>query len=314
MTRRPVHRTVPWSTIATASLLLCVLSACLGASPERAAGADTDRLKVVAEFSILAEFATAVGGERVSVDTIVALGGDPHAYEPRPGDAARISDADLVLEHGLGLSPWMGSLRANAQGPVVTIGAVVADHAVRSDDGVLDPHLWMSPELAADYVDRIAEALTEVDPDHGSLYATNALEFQRELADLDDELQAIFTTIPPEHRQLVTPHDAYRYFAEHFGLEVLGTLVGVTTEEEPSARQVSELVDAVRDSGVPAIFIESTVPPRQIERVAQDADVAIAGPLYGDSLGEPGSGAESYVGMMRTNTITIVEALGGESP
>jgi ABC-type Zn uptake system ZnuABC Zn-binding protein ZnuA len=272
-----------------------------------------DRLRVVVDFSVVADFVASVGGDRVQVTTLVPLGGDPHAYEPRPSDARAVTDADLIIKHGLGLSPWMRPLVANASGPVLRVADVVADDAVRGGDGLLDPHLWLVPPLALAYVETIAAVLIEADPVGADSYEQGAREYAQRLRALDDELQAAFATIPEKQRLLVTPHDAYRYFAEHFGLQVLGTLVGVTSEEEPSARRIRDLVDAVRESEAPAIFTESTVPSRPIERVALEASVEVAGPIYGDSVGAEGSGADDYLSMMRTNAVTIVEALGGDS-
>ena len=306
------HRTSHLAALLTA---LALASSC-GSISEVAGESDTHTattVDVVAEFSILADFAEAVGGDRVRVTTLVPLGGDPHVHEPRPDDARRVADADLVLEHGLGLSPWMNSLTQNANGHVITVAESVVDHAVVDDHGEVDPHLWMAPPHAAQYVLTIRDALVRLDAASRDDYHRNAEAYLRQLDAVDEDLRATFVAVPHDRRLLVTPHDAYRYFAAHFELEVLGTLVGITSEEEPSAQRMREVVDAVRRTEVPAVFIESTVPPRQIERVASEAGVEVAGPLYGDSVGEPGSDASDYLGMMRWNAEVIVDALG-ESP
>ncbi len=296
-----------------AVLALLVAAAC-GDGGAGDSGDTGDRLVVVAEFSILADFAEAVGGDRVSVRTIVPVGGDPHAHEPTPGDAALLADADVVIENGLGLSPWLERLRTHVTGHVVTVSRAVADRVLLEDDGDPDPHMWMAPPFAIAYVEVIAEELAGIDPDGAGHYRERAAAYIERIEALDEELQSAFATIPAGHRRLVTPHDAYRYFAAHFGLEVAGTLVGISTEEEPSARRMRELVDLVRAESIPTIFIESTIPPRLIERVAAEAGVAVGGPLYGDSVGEPGSGAEDYLGMLRANAEAIVTGLGGTVP
>lgn len=314
MRRRTPDVRLPVPGLVACLVVALWLSGCVPMLSAEQAPVPRSVVDVVTDFNILEAFVTEVGAEHVSVTSLVPLGGDPHMYEPRPRDAIAIAEADIVFVHGLGLSPWMRGLQDHAAAPAVTIGDVVRDRAVRDDEGLLDPHLWLVPPLAAEYAEAISDALTDVYPEAGEDFVANAERFRDRLAALDEELQAAFATVPEEHRYLVTPHDAYGYFSEHYGLEVLGTLVGVSTEEQPSARTMRELVDDVLAHEVPAVFIESTIPPRTIERVAIESGAAIAGPLYADSFGPPGSGADDYFGMMRHNARTIVEALGGRWP
>lgn len=296
-------------------VVLAVLAAACADDPSAQARAG-QRLTVVSTMSVFADFAAAVGGDRVEIETLVPVGGDPHTYEPRPSDAARIADADVVLDNGLGLSPWFEPLAGNVQGELVILTDGIAEQATSSPlgpDGQIDPHLWMVPPFVMDgYVTAIEEAFAAADPEGAGTYRDNAQAYRSELAALDEELAGRIGTIPEQHRKLVTSHDAYRYFANHYRLEVVGTVLGVTTEEEPSAQSVGRLVDQVREEQVPAIFVETTINPALIERVARDAGVDVGDPLYGDSVGEPGSGAEDYVGMMRANVGAITSALGGE--
>lgn len=286
-----------------------VLAGC-GAS---GAAAQPDGLRVVATMSVFAEFAQEVGGEFVDVTSIVPVGGDPHTYEPAPSDAARIADADVVLDNGLGLSPWFQPLAEGVTGELVVLTEDISARAVESG-GKVDPHLWMVPTFVAEgYTTAIEDAFAAADPDHAQDYADNAAAFRAELAELDADLGARIATIPEESRRLITSHDAYSYFADHYGLDVVGTVLGVSTEEEPSARHVAELVQLIRDTDVPAIFVETTVNPGLVEQVARDTGIAIGDPLYGDSVGEPGSGADTYVGMMEANVDAIVTGLGGEA-
>lgn len=293
-------------------LLAGLLVLLAGCAPAPSEAAERDTLSVVATMSVFAEFAEAVGGDLVSVETLVPVGGDPHTFEPVPSDAAKIARADVVLDNGLGLSPWFEPLATNAEGELVILTERLAADA-RARGGEVDPHLWMVPPFVADgYVPAIEEAFARADPRHAEVYAANAARYREELAALDARLAARIATIPPANRKLVTSHDAYSYFADHYGLKVVGTAAGVTTEQEPSARAIRALIDEVRAQDVPAVFLETTVNPALIERVGLDAGVAIGAPLYGDSVGEPGSGAETYVGMMEANVEAIVEALGGE--
>ena len=290
-----------------AAAALFVLATACGA--EGSASDETGELQVVASMTVIAHFAEQVAGDHADVSSVVPVGGDPHVYEPVPSDARAVSDADLVLYNGTGLEPWFADLVGGSGRPAVAMTEELADQVVDDEEGDPDPHLWMVPPMAAVYVEVIAEGLADVDPDHAEDYRDNAAAYIAELEELDAELSAAVEEIPSEQRVLVTSHDAYAYFADHYGFEVLGTVVGVTTEEEPSASIVRRLVDDVRDAGVSAIFVETTVNPRVIEQIARDAGVEVGDPLYGDSLGEPGSGADTYEGMMRANVQSLVDGL-----
>lgn len=273
-----------------------------------AGGADDGRLRVVASMSVLADLAERVGGGHVEVTSLVPVGNDPHVHEPTPSDARAIADADLLLANGVGLEPWFDALAGDA--PVLRVAARLADQVVDDEDGEPDPHLWMVPGNAATYADAIADAIARLDPAHADDVERAAQALRAELTELDQELADRLDAVPDERRVLITPHDAYAYFAAHYGFEV-ATIVGVSTEEEPSAAAVQRLVDLVRERDVPTVFVESTVNRAVIERVAADAGAQVGDPLYGDSLGPPGSGADDYVGMLRTNVDAIVAGLAG---
>lgn len=271
----------------------------------------------MATISIIADFATAVAGERIDVRTLVHVGGDPHSYDPTPADARLLADADLLLRNGLGLEPWLdpmlGGVGTDLQ--VVTLtealtATVVADGPFA---GTPDPHMWMDPALAGRYVERVRDAFSELDPAGQDEYARNARAYLSELTELDTWISGAIATVPPHRRKLVTTHDAFHYFGDRYGLEVVGTIWSVSTEREPSAGEIRVLVDAVRAHEVPVVFAETTINPRLMQRVAADADVHMGEPLYGDSVGEPGSGADSYIGMMRANARAIVKGLGGRT-
>ncbi|MGI8574145.1 MAG: metal ABC transporter solute-binding protein, Zn/Mn family [Egibacteraceae bacterium] len=288
-----------------AALLLAVLAA--ACQPALALPED-DRPTVLTTISILADFGRAVAGEHLRVESLVEIGGDPHTFEPRPSDAARITEADLIVRNGLGLEHWLDQLidDASAQRPVATL----TDGLTAARNGAApDPHLWMDPELASEYVDRIAEAFSELDPAHAAAYHRNAAAYQRRLARLDAEMAALLDDVPAQRRRLVTTHDAFRYFGERYGLKIVGTIWSVSTEREPSAREISRLVDGIRAVDVPVVFVETTINPDLMRRVAHDGGVGVGEPLYGDSVGEIGSGAESYEGMMRTNARRIQRGL-----
>jgi len=300
---RTVHR---WAVaLAAVGALACVV-ACRtdGATAERTAD-----VQVVASMTVIAHFAEQVAGEHADVTAVVPVGGDPHVYEPVPSDARSITEADLVLYNGAGLEPWFSGLVSGSGRPAVAMTDPLAGRVADDDEGVPDPHLWMVPPMAAEYVATIADELAAVDPDQADAYRGNAEAYTAELEELDRELTETAAQIPADQRVLVTSHDAYGYFADHYGFDVLGTVVGITTEEEPSANTVRRLVDDIRAADVPTIFVETTVNPRVIEQIARDADVEVGDPLYGDSLGEPGSGADTYEGMMRANMQALVDGL-----
>ena len=286
--------------------VVLLLAAC---GPQSAASEGAEELQVVASMTVIAHFAEQVAGDAATVSSVVPVGGDPHVYEPVPSDARAIDEADLVLHNGAGLEPWFAALVSGSGRKAVAMADALADRVVDDPDGVPDPHLWMVPPKAAVYVEVIADAMAEADPAKAEIYRDNAGAYTDRLTALDAELAAELDRIPPDRKMLVTSHDAYTYFAEHYGFEVLGTVVGITTEEEPSARTVRLLVDEVRNAQVPTIFVETTVNPAVIEQIARDADVEVGDPLYGDSLGEEGSGADTYEAMMRANVDALVSGL-----
>lgn len=263
---------------------------------------------VVTSTTVLQDLTLAVAGDDATVVSVVPVDTDPHVYEPTPNDARRIADADLLIANGANLEPWFAALARNASGPVVFIAEARPWLLLFEDDGEPDPHMWMAPTLAGEYVEVIADALADTDPAHAVAYRRRAATKQQQLTALDQELAALFDTLPVHRRVLVTSHDAFRYFGAQYGFTV-ASLYGVSTETQPSARDVQRLVELIRERDVPTIFVESTIERSVVERIARDANVAIGAPLYGDALGPPGSTAESYVQMMRHNAQAIVDGL-----
>lgn len=277
------------------------------------AAGDT-RVQAVATFSVLGEVVAAVGGERVTTETIVPVGGDPHSYEPRPSDVAAISEADLVVDNSLGLSPWMSPLASNVEGTLLEVGQRVDTQLAQDDTGRTDPHIWLDPQLLADVGDVIADELARIDPAGTDAYRRRAEQLRADLDALDAEIAEMLSAIPDEQRLLASYEYAYSYFARAYDLEIVGSVIGATTEEEPSAAQVRRLIDLVDERGVPAVFPQQGEPTNVIGRVARDSSAALGTPLYVDSVGEPGTDADSYAGMMRANAEAVLEGLtGGEA-
>ena len=276
--------------------------------------ADDDKPLVVASASIFADMAEVIGGGLVDVQSIVPIGGDPHIYEPTPADVRLVSRADLVLINGLTFEGWINELVENsgtlAETVTITegIGAIESEEYVNSSD----PHAWMTAKNGRIYVRNIRDALVRLAPQYAEEFRFNAGLYLQQLEDLDAEIFAAIARIPESRRVLITSHDAFRYYGRHYGIRVEAAL-GTSTDAEVRTEDVNRLTNIIRESGVPAIFVETTINPKLIRQLAEDNGVIIGGNLYADSLGEPGTPGGTYVGMLRSNTEKIVTALLGRA-
>jgi manganese/iron transport system substrate-binding protein len=272
--------------------------------------------RVVATSTIITDLAQRVGGEEIQLTGILQPGVDPHVYEPTPADSRTLETADLILYNGYDLEPGLINLMnaAGKQARRVAVGEAVEPLQLEEDgETVPDPHVWGSAENAIAMVNLIRDELIKLSPTEAEIFTQRAAKLTSELQQLHNWINQQIQTIPPAQRQLVTTHDAFQYYAEAYGIAIAGTLIGISTEEQPSAQTVTRLVEAIRKTNVPAIFAETTVNPALITTVAQEAGVKLAPrELYSDSIGEQGSEADSYIKMMVANTRTIVEALGGQ--
>lgn len=291
-----------------AALLLVVPAAAQGA-----------RIQAVASFSVLGDLVARVGGERVEVSTLVGPNGDAHGYAPTPADAGRIGAARLVVVNGLGFEGWLDRL-VKASGTKATV--VVASkgvkaieargdahgHAHGSGGHGGDPHAWQDVGNVRLYVAAIRDALVAVDPDGAAVFAENARRYTAELDALDAEVRALLATVPLANRKVITSHDAFGYFAAGYGLRFIAPR-GVSTESEPSAKDVARIVRQIKAEAIPAVFLENMTDPRLMERVAKETGARIGGRLYSDALSEPGGPAATYLDMMRHNARALVAAL-----
>ncbi len=281
--------------------------------PSNAPG-DT-RPDVVATSTVIADWVAQVGGDQIELTSILQPGADPHVYEPVPADTIAFEDADLIFYNGYNLEPNLIRLlnAAGVDAERIALGEVVPPLDLqKGSTTVPDPHVWGDVSNAVPMVEAIRDQLIELAPDQAELFTANAAAYVSELNQLHDWIEIQTATIPPEQRQLVTTHDAFQYYANAYGLTVVGTLIGLSTEEQPSARTVQQLVSSIQDAEVPAIFAETTINPQLITTVASESGVALAPKaLYSDSIGAPGSDGDSYLAMMAANTRSIVENLGG---
>jgi zinc/manganese transport system substrate-binding protein len=269
-----------------------------------------DKPVVVATFSILADLTQRVGGEHISVTTLVGPDGDAHVFEPGASESATLADADLIIANGLGLEPWLLRIRqsANFKGRTITVSDGIAPDRRIRQDGIDDPHAFQDLANAQIYVASIAQALSETDPAHAADFKANADTLTGEMAVLDAELKAKFTAIPPEQRRVLTSHDAFRYFGRAYGLEFVSAQ-GISTEAEPTAADLARIVRQVREGRISMIFVENMADPRLAETVAQEAVVQVGGELYADALSGPDGPAPDYLLMMRFNAGQLLAAM-----
>jgi len=269
---------------------------------------------VVTSASIFADMTEMVAGGHVRIESVVPIGGDPHIYEPTPADVQLVSRANLILVNGLTFEGWMNELIENSGTSAETITITKGIGTISSEEyaNSSDPHAWMTAKNGLTYVRNIRDALIELDPFNRKVYEFNAGVYLQQLEDLDAEIFRQIASIPEKDRILITSHDAFRYYGRHYGIQVEAAL-GTSTDAAVQTNDVNRLTNIIRDSGVPAIFVESTINPKLIRQIAIDNDVIIGGYLYADSLGEPDTEAGTYEGMLRFNTTTIVQALKGNT-
>lgn len=285
--------------------------------------ADADGLKVVASFSIIGDMAKQVGGDMVSVTTLVGPDSDAHVYEPRPQDAAAMAEADVVLINGLGFEGFIERLAqssATRSAPVElsngvsTLDIATDDHGQeepgQDHDGGIDPHAFQSVANAQVYVQNIAGAFCKSDAANCGAYKSNAAAYEAKLAALESEIMAAVDSIPADKRIVITSHDAFGYFANAYGL-TFHAPEGISTESEASAADVAKLIDQIRDEKASAIFVENISDPRLIEQISKEAGVEVGGALYSDALSGPDGPAATYIDMMRHNVMTIKGAIVG---
>jgi zinc/manganese transport system substrate-binding protein len=265
------------------------------------------RLKVVASFSILGDFVKNVGGDRVEVTTLVGPNGDIHVYTPAPADARKIADATLVVVNGLGLEGWLPRLVQSSGGKATIVTASDGIAPLKSGSAA-DPHAWQSVANAKIYVANIRDALVAADPADAAAFRANADGYLARLDQLDRDVRAAISQIPPAHRRAISTHGAFGYFAAAYGVEFIAPL-GVSTDSEPSARDIADIIRHIRAAKIPAVFVENISDPRLIQRISAETGAGIGGTLYSDSLtGEKGD-APTYIDMVRHNIKALSQAL-----
>ncbi len=310
------------AAVAVTGLMACLLAGCDGGSTPAAASGG--RLKVAATTTMIGDLVAQIGGDRVELAVIMPPGTDPHTYKPSPGDITRLRDASLIFYNGLHLEGTMVDVfedrqKLGGKSKAVTHGLTDAQllSGQGGASGVHDPHVWFDVKLWAHAADIVRAELVAADLAGAADYERRAAELKSRLDALDAYARAQIASIPKARRVLITSHDAYNYFGRAYDIEVRG-LQGISTESEAGIQAVNAAVDYILAKKIPAIFVESSVSPKTIERVQADCrsrgvEVKIGGELFSDAMGKPGEhppyAVETYDGMVRYNVDTIVKAL-----
>jgi len=295
--------------------LCLVVGLMAGCGDESSSGGAEDRFTVVCTTTMIADLAKNLVGDDALVVGIMKTGEDPHVYDVRPRDAQMIADADVILMNGLHLESTLEHIiENNAEGAIVS--RLAEDERIKTlgsetKEGAPDPHCWFNVEYYKVYTERARDALIAADPDNTEAYQKRAADYLTELDTLNDYVVEQLNTVPQAQRVIVTSHDAFQYYGKRYGVEVLA-VIGISTEQQPRPQDIAALEAQVASRGVKALFIETSVSRTLndiVKKVADNSGAAIGGTLYSDSLGEPGTDAGTYIGVVRYNTDLIVKAL-----
>lgn len=298
------------------SVLLMVLgAAACGGAVSASATAPHNTYYVITTTSIFADLAKMALGDAAHIESIIPAGADVHTFEPSPSDVEKIQSADLIIANGLGLDSWIQSLiEAAGKSEADTLllgegldqesGWVYLSNAEKL--GALDPHIWLDPKGAALYVQRIADRVSNDAPNLAQRIAVSSAGGIREIDAIDQDLAVKFAAIDPGQRKIVTMHDAFGYFARAYEIEIVGVAVA-SPGQDPSAKEIRALIDAIRAAGVTALFSEVQLPSKVLDQIAAETGATVLQDLYSDALGA--SPADSYLGVMRVNADAILGAL-----
>lgn len=273
------------------------------------------KLRVVATTTQVSALTQIVGGNKIEFSGILKANVDPHEYEPTPDDVRNFANAQIIFINGVGLEKWLDKTIQNSgtKATMVDTSKGVPFHKGKGDDGKeeADPHIWHSVPNAIIMLNNIRDGLSQMDPANAETYKANAAACEKKLNDLDKYIKEQIATIPLAKRKLVSNHDTFGYYVERYGLTFVGSIIpSMDTNYQPSAKELTNLVKAIKAEGVKAIFIESSVNPALAKQIAQEAGVKVVdGALYGDTLGPPGGGADTLDGMLKRNTDLIVSNL-----
>ena len=305
-------------------LLLGLAAAVAFAAPP--AEAADQKLAVVATISIIADFATVVGGDRVAVTSLVGPNGDAHVYDPSPADAKSLAGAKLVLVNGLGLEGWMDKLikASGTKAPIVVATKGVAPRQMEAEEEagapkpakaeapklITDPHAWQSIANAKLYVSNIHAAFVAADPDGKASYDANTDASLAKLPEVEAHVKAAFAALPESQRRVITTHDAFGYYGAAYGIDFIAPQ-GISTDSEATAKRVGQLIKQIRSEKIRAVFIENMTDGRLINRIAKETGVKLGGELFSDALSPANGPAATYINMIEHNTKLLTAAMAG---
>lgn len=270
---------------------------------------------VIGTASMFADIAANIGGDLIETDMIVPVGGDPHIYEPTPGDVRKILKADLILMNGLTFEGWINELVRNSgsDAPVIILTEGIEPIVSTQHQNATDPHAWMDPVNGKTYALNIKEALIRLLPNHAEQITEQYETYIRKLEELDAYIESNIDKIEPHKRILITSHDAFHYYGKRYGVR-LESVLGTSTDADVRTSDLIRLNEVIRDNDIPVVFIESTINPKLLQQVATDNKITVGGKLYSDSLGDPDGPAGTYLDMLKYNTDVIVNGLTSQTP
>jgi len=305
-----------------------------------------DKLKTIASFSILADMVKNVGGDRVEVTELVGSDGDAHEFNPTPADAKKLARADVFFVNGLGFEGWMERLESSSGFKGATVVATTGvkarkmdedddndhdddhdDHAkgedhdddhdehadaLHHDHGDMDPHAWQDLANGEIYVANIRDGLIAADPDGKAVYERNAEKYIAAVKKEDAAVKAALASLPQSHRRIITSHDAFGYFGDAYGLEIVAP-EGISTASEPSAKDVAKIIRQIREDQIPAVFLENITNAKMLEQIAKESGAKIGGTLYSDALSGKDGPAPTYLDMFKHNVGTLTSALSSQA-
>ncbi len=289
-----------------------VLAAPLALLPFRARAQVAPR-PVVASFSILQDMVGRIAGDAVRTSSLVPRDGDPHAFEPRPGDLSEMRGAAVMVENGLGLEGWLSRMvqASGFTGVRIVASAGIKPRSLQEDGAtVSDPHIWQDPALGRRMVQTIMAGLSTADPAQAARFQAGAAAYTAELERVEDEIVQAVAGVPKERRKVLTTHDAFAYYGARFGIQFIA-IEGISTEAEPSPRGLARVAKQATADGVRTVFLENMTDPRLAQALAREAHLTVGAKLYSDSLSEPGGPAPTYVDLLRHNTKQLVASMVG---
>jgi len=320
-----MHHLIPGTRLLVLLFVALSIAACGGGSNDGSQnpGQQDDRLRVVTTVSPITSIVENIGGTRIRLEGLVPEGVNSHTFEPTPSMAILMAEADLIIINGLFLEePTLALAEANKRSEAVILS--LGDQSVTPDEWQFDftfpesaghpnPHLWPDPNLGLRYAELVHEQLAAMDPDNAAYYAGNLERFRSRISQLDEAIRVAVATVPEENRKLLTYHDSWAYFARQYGMEVIGA-VQPSNFSQPSVREVAQLIDQIRELGLPAVFGSEVFSSDVLEAIASEAGVQFVDDLADDDLpGKPGNPQHTYLGLMQQNLAAMIPALGGDA-